>query len=87
MHGAGIRAMGRLMDKVMSGINLHHSRAPQMVRAELARLRPLCRWTQGDWGEEMGDMAWNDVQNTPQHIKLLSSVLIRAYTNSRRTVA
>lgn len=85
-HGAGIRAMGRLMDKVMSGIDIHHPRAPQMVRAELARLKPICHWTQGDWGEEMG-LSWNEIQNTPQHIRLLSSVLIRAYTNNRRTVA
>jgi DGQHR domain-containing protein len=87
MHGAGICSMGRLMDKVMNSIDIHGPRAAKLVRAELRRLRPLCHWTQGQWGDDMGGMAWNDVQNTPQHIRLLSSVLIRAYTNSRRTAA
>jgi hypothetical protein len=26
---------------------------------------------------------WNDIQNVPRHINLLSSVIIRAYTLSR----
>lgn len=85
MHGAGISAMGRLMDKIMSNINIHSARAPQAVSAELLRIRPVCRWTEGEW-EELG-MAWNQVQNTPQHIRLISNVLLRAYTNNSRTAA
>ncbi|TQF12754.1 DGQHR domain-containing protein [Myxococcus llanfairpwllgwyngyllgogerychwyrndrobwllllantysiliogogogochensis] len=85
MHGAGISAMGRLMDKVMSNIPIHTPRAPRLVRAELARMRPVCHWTSGQW-EELG-MAWNQLQNTPQHIRLLSNVLIRAYTTNSRTAA
>ena len=60
--------------------------APQVVRAELARIKPFCRWTDGAW-EELGGLAWNEVQNTPQHLRLLSSTLIRAYLNNRRTPA
>jgi DGQHR domain-containing protein len=85
MHGAGICAMGRLMDKVMGSIDIHGARAPQLVRAELARIKPLCHWTDGHW-EEIG-LAWNEVQNTPQHLRLLSSVLLRAYLNNRRTIS
>jgi DGQHR domain-containing protein len=85
MHGAGICAMGRLMDKVMGSIDIHGARAPQLVRAELARIKPLCHWTDGTW-EEIG-LAWNEVQNTPQHLRLLSSVLLRAYLNNRRTLS
>jgi len=85
MHGAGISAMGRLMDKVMSNIPIHTPRAPRLVRAELARMRPVCHWTSGQW-EDLG-MAWNQLQNTPQHIRLLSNVLIRAYTTNSRTAA
>ena len=85
MHGAGIRAIGRLMDKVMGNIDIHGVRAPRIVRAELHRIRSVCRWTEGEW-EELG-LAWNQVQNTPQHIKLISNVLLRAYTSNRRTVA
>ncbi|KFA89881.1 DGQHR domain-containing protein DpdB [Archangium violaceum] len=86
MHGAGLCAMGRLMDKVMGSIDLNGARTPQVVRAELARIRPICRWTDGN-REELGGLAWNEVQNTPQHIRLLSSTLIRAYLNNRRTSA
>ncbi|MBZ4418758.1 DGQHR domain-containing protein DpdB [Myxococcus sp. RHSTA-1-4] len=85
MHGAGISAMGRLMDKVMSNIDIRAARAPKLVRAELQRVRPVCRWTEGQW-EDLG-ISWNQVQNTPQHIRLLSNVLLRAYTNNRRTAA
>ena len=84
MHGAGVCAMGRLMDRVMGSIDLRSSRAPQLVRAELLSIKPICRWTEGNW-EELGGLAWNEVQNTPQHLRLLSSVLIRAYLNNRRT--
>jgi hypothetical protein len=85
MHGAGISAMGRLMDKVMGTIDIRSSRAPKLIRAELARIRSVCRWTEGQW-DDLG-ISWNQVQNTPQHIRLLSNVLVRAYTNNRRTAA
>ncbi|RKH18573.1 DGQHR domain-containing protein [Corallococcus sp. CA047B] len=85
MHGTGVRAMGRLMDKVMSNIDINGARAPRLVKAELLGIRHVCRWTEGHW-EESG-LAWNQIQNTPQHIRLLSHVLIRAYTGNRRTVA
>ncbi|HZH78340.1 MAG TPA: DGQHR domain-containing protein DpdB [Archangium sp.] len=85
MHGAGICAMGRLMDKVMGSVDIHGARAPQLVRAELARIKPLCHWTEGHW-EELG-LDWNEVQNTPQHLRLLSNVLLRAYLNNRRTLS
>ncbi|MCY1046710.1 DGQHR domain-containing protein DpdB [Corallococcus sp. bb12-1] len=85
MHGTGICAMGRLMDKVMSNIDINGVRAPRLVKAELRQIRQVCRWTEGTW-EESG-LAWNQIQNTPQHLRLLSNVLIRAYTNNRRTAA
>ena len=50
MHGAGIRAMGRLMDKVMGSIDLHGARAPPAGRgANWPASRPICRWTDGHW--------------------------------------
>ncbi|RKH49915.1 DGQHR domain-containing protein [Corallococcus sp. AB050B] len=85
MHGAGICAMGHLMDKVMSNIDINGANALRLVKAELLRVQPVCRWTEGHW-EDSG-LAWNQIQNTSQHIRLLSNVLIRAYTSSRRTAA
>ncbi len=84
MHGAGIRAMGRLMDRVMSGVNGRDPKATDYAERELRRVAPLCRWTDGVW-EELNDLAWNDVQNVPRHIRVLSNFLIRAYVLAKGT--
>ena len=84
MHGVGIRAMGRLMDKVMSIIDADQPKASQLVRRELERIRPRCRWTSGMW-EEIGGLRWNEMQNIPSHTRMLSSFLVRTYIDSRKT--
>ena len=82
MHGAGIRAMGRLMDRIMPPIDPANKNAHKKVVGELKRIKPMCRWTKGRW-EDMDGMKWNDLQNVPRHINLLSSVLIRAYVRAK----
>ncbi len=82
MHGAGIRAMGRLMDRIMPYINPRDSNAVAQAKRELTLIAPICRWTKGRW-EEMDGLRWNDVQNVPRHIHMLSNVLIRAYLQAR----
>jgi DGQHR domain-containing protein len=81
MHGAGIRAMGRLMDRVLTTLDPSSPEAPELVRSELAAVAPHCRWTSGTW-KELGHK-WNDIQNTPRHIQELSNYLIRTYMKSR----
>jgi DGQHR domain-containing protein len=78
MHGAGLRAMGRLMDRVMAGVNGRDPRAVALAELELRRVAPVCRWTQGAW-EDLNDLAWNEVQNVPRHVRVLSNYLIRTY--------
>jgi len=80
MHGAGIRAMGRLMDKVMTTINPRHAGAATAVAAELQRIAPYTRWTAGTW-EDLG-LRWNEIQNVPTHIRMLTNVLIRSYVET-----
>ncbi len=82
MHGAGIRAMGRLMDRIMPAINLKDTRAIERTERELRRITPICRWTSGTW-DDMNDLPWNEVENVPRHIRLLSSVLVRAYVQAK----
>jgi DGQHR domain-containing protein len=82
MHGAGIRAMGRLMDRIMSSIQLNGHNPIVDVQHELRTLVPVCRWTQGRW-RDMEDIAWNEVQNVPRHIRMLSNFLIRTYVHQR----
>jgi DGQHR domain-containing protein len=82
MHGAGIRAMGRLMDRVMATIDPKHPEAHRAVLRAVHSIAPACRWTSGRW-DELGGMAWNELQNVPRHIDLLSNLLIRAYIQNR----
>jgi DGQHR domain-containing protein len=82
MHGAGIRSMGRLMDRVMSSVNFNQRNAVSLVRRELKHVQPYCHWTNGAW-EELGGLRWNDVQNISHHIRMLSNFLIRTYLSSR----
>ncbi len=77
MHGAGIRAMGRVMDHVMRGIDAGSPDAPKAIRQALQPLVRVCRWTSGGW-DDLDGLAWNEVQNLPRHVKLLSSVLVRS---------
>lgn len=81
MHGVGIRAMGRLMDRVMTHVRDDDPRARAHAAAELALIAPKCRWTDGTW-EDLG-VAWNDLQNTPRHISALSNYLVRTYLAER----
>ena len=82
MHGAGIRAMGRLMDRVMAGVNGRSPRAADAAERELRLAAPVCRWTAGAW-EGLNDLPWDEVQNTPRHIRLLSNHLVRAYLRAK----
>ena len=82
MHGAGLRSIGRLMDRVMASIDPNSPHALAEARHELQAIAPLCRWTSGRW-EELGDLHWDELQNVPRHIRILSSFLIRSYVRHR----
>ncbi len=82
MHGAGIRSMGKLMDRMMSSVDSGKGKAKKEIRSYLGAIKPSCRWTRGAW-EELGGLPWNGVQNTPSHIRGLSSVLVRAHMSGR----
>jgi DGQHR domain-containing protein len=81
MHGAGIRAMGRLMDRIMASIDARQSGAREQVTADLGLLAPYCHWTEGQW-EGLG-LRWNEIQNVPRHTHELSSFLMRTYLHAR----
>jgi DGQHR domain-containing protein len=78
MHSAGLLAMGLLMDAIYARV------APDAdvltVQREIEKVAPTCRWTKGTW-ETLG-LAWNEVQNTPPHVKKLQDALVRAYAAS-----
>lgn len=77
MHGAGLRAMARLMDRVMLTVDPDHKDAESAVRRELNKIAPFCRWTEGQW-EELG-VTWDALQNVQKDIRMLSNYLVRLY--------
>jgi DGQHR domain-containing protein len=83
MHGVGIRSMGKLMDRIMASINFQSKDSIDQVRKEIGYVAPLCRWTNGEW-DELGGLAWNELQNLHKHLSLISNFLIRAYLERRR---
>lgn len=78
MHGTGLRAMGKLMDRVMGQIDVNDRSAPARVRKELHRVASHCAWTSGTWSDLDG-MRWNELQNLPNHLRMLTNLLIRAH--------
>jgi hypothetical protein len=77
MHSAGIEAMGVLMDRIyarLAGADENEA----VVRRELEKVAPACRWTKGTW-DDLG-VAWNEIQNTPRDIKKLQDALVHAYS-------
>ncbi|MEU6798681.1 DGQHR domain-containing protein DpdB [Nonomuraea wenchangensis] len=85
MHGAGIRAMGRLMDRILGIVDPMRSDAPETVRKHLELVAPHCMWTSGVW-EEIGHR-WNEIENVSKHVHELSNYLIRVYQIARRGLA
>lgn len=77
-HGAGIQAMGYVMDALTDGVPTAEL-AGTNLEATLTRLGKRCAWTSGTW-DMGGDQArrWNGIQNTPNDVKVLTSHLLRA---------
>jgi DGQHR domain-containing protein len=84
MHGVGIKAMGNLMDRVMNNIHLNHPNAKNDIHNTIVPLRDYCAWTEGTW-KFMNNIPWNQLQNTPRDVKLLSNYLIRLYAGIELT--
>ena len=73
-HGAGIKAMGTLMDRIMARVQPNQNAQPE-IRATLEAIAPDCAWTSGEW-HELG-FKWNEIQNITSHIKALSDYLVK----------
>ncbi|TDC70558.1 DGQHR domain-containing protein [Actinomadura sp. GC306] len=82
MHGAGIKAMGRLMDRILGTIDPQRDDAYEQIRQHLELIAPHCHWTTGTW-EGLGHR-WNEIENVGKHVQELSNYLIRLYQSARR---
>jgi DGQHR domain-containing protein len=82
MGGTGLRAIGRLMDRVMATIPPGDKGLLKHAKRELESVAQICRWTSGKW-EDLDNLRWDELQNVPRHIKLLSNLLIRHYLHAK----
>ncbi len=78
MHSLGIQSMGKLMDKIVPGLDIRQKNLKAELKREIQKVAPVCRWSEGVW-EELGGIPWNAMENTPRYVKILSNYLIREY--------
>lgn len=82
-HGVGIQAMGYVMDVLTDGYTAEA--LPEIaLDQKLERLYNFAAWTSGTWNLAPDDQRrWNSLQNTPNDIKLLTNLLLRAVKASK----
>lgn len=74
-HGAGLRAMGHLMDAWTEDISAADLPGAGL-KSRLDALRPRTAWTGGSWDLRDGDSRrWNSWQNTPSDVAELAAQL------------
>jgi DGQHR domain-containing protein len=81
MHGVGIASVGYLMDAITDEYIARGAWPDESdYAAELEPLRDVCAWTTGFWHLGNGSLRrWNELQNTPKDIQLLTGHLLREY--------
>lgn len=94
LHGAGITALGALMDEIDARFQRNLSKEERSVNAvtstfffedELQSIKRHCCWSGGTWvfgkdsqGEDI-TRRWDEIQNLSGDINLLSDFLLRVY--------
>lgn len=79
LHGAGVVSLGFLMD-AMADRTREGWPNTTFFAQELQKVKPFCRWNEGYW--EFGPdhhRHWNDIQNTPKDVQLVTNYLNRIY--------
>ena len=77
-HGVGIVSMGFVMDAIIE--RRQRILSAEEFESEIRLIEPVCRWTSGTW--EFGPdqrRKWNELQNTPRDIQLLTDYLVSEY--------
>ena len=93
VHGAGIVSMGFVMDAIAERFDATATPSVGGFREGLLPLVDACYWTEGIWPFGDGrERRWNELQNTPRDIEILSDYLLLEYrrcvtvsTDSSRT--
>jgi hypothetical protein len=73
-------ALGFVLDAVVDRHRHVGLPGPAQFRADLTPLRAVCHWTAGVWNFGPGrQRRWDDLQNTPGDVRLLSDYLTAQY--------
>ncbi|MBJ6146296.1 DGQHR domain-containing protein DpdB [Hymenobacter sp. BT559] len=79
-HGAGIISLGFIMDAIADRQPMGDTISVSAFQQDLSYIVPACKWTHGFWELGPGDQRkWNEVQNTPTDIRILSNYLLVQY--------
>lgn len=78
MHGVGVVSLGFVMDAIADRCG--NVPDAQTFASDLLPLREVCSWTTGTWNFGVRHQRrWNDLQNTPRDIQLLTNYLLFEY--------
>ena len=77
VHGVGLVALGRVMDVLMSDIDVSSRLATSTVSRRLKKLDRKVAWTKGRWPGL--HCAWNELQNTSQDKRRLANHLLAQF--------
>lgn len=79
-HSVGIRAMGSLMDRIISRVKINDPNLKGSFNNELKILANKCAWTSGKW--PLIDTPWNSFEMTARSLNQLSTVINTLYMQS-----
>jgi hypothetical protein len=84
-HGCGILSIGYLMEEVAHSVKANPKDRQAAFYRELQRIAEVCAWIDGEWVFAPDRRRrWNDIQNTPKDIALLTNFLLAAYRKARK---
>jgi DGQHR domain-containing protein len=84
VHGVGIVAMGYLMDAIAADLDQTRPPAVDEFVERLAVMAPKCHWCAGYWNLGPGNQRkWNELQNVPRDIQLLTRHLLGLYRETQ----
>jgi DGQHR domain-containing protein len=87
-HGAGLVAMGFVMEQLYSADLPNCATTYDKFVAGLTALKAHTAWTSGTWHlSEVDQRSWNGIQNTPSDIDTLAQFLTRTVKKSLRKLA
>lgn len=79
-HGAGIAALGFLMDSISHRVGLRKTPTKKQFVPDLEAMKDVCHWTEGYWDLGPGrQRRWDELQNTSKDIDALVRYLAAHY--------